>query len=167
MAGVRADQLALYTKDMYKAARESYREVPTKYGDVYKVKTGVNGAGDKETQILGAGALTRHTAEGQTIVFKSPVQGWEYLVKYWTYSDGITLTKESVEDTVKLGNLIKQLAQTWGRQVRICKETFAALPFNNGGALAGPVFNQVMTFALQQMRIPPTSTEKARLKVKW
>ena len=142
MAGLRADQIALYLKDMYKAEREGYKEVETKYNQIYKVVNGVSGAGDKITQILGQGKLTRHTTEGQQIVFKSPVQGWEFLTKYWTFSDGIALSKEAVEDTVKLGNLLKDLSVSWGKQVRLCKEEFAARPFNEGGNLSGDyIFN--------------------------
>lgn len=146
MAGLTTDQVALYVKDMYKAEREGFKEAEVKYSQVLKVNNNVTGAGDKVTQILGAGALTRHTTEDQQIVFKSPVQGWEYLVKYWTYSDGIALSKNAVEDTVKLGNLIKELANTWGRQVRITKETFAARIFNEGGNLSGDwIFNGTHT----------------------
>jgi len=142
MAGIKDDQVALYLKDMYKAEREGYTEQPTTYNQVYKVKTGADGAGDKVTQILGAGPLTRHTVEGQDINFKSPVQGWEFLVKYWTYSDGLSLTKEAVEDTVKLGNLLKELSNTWGKQVRIAKEEMGAVVFNRGGDLTGEwIFN--------------------------
>ncbi len=142
MPGLRADQLALYVKDMYKAQRETYQEVETKYNQIFKVKTGLKGAGDKITQLLGAGALARHTAEGQDIVYKSPIQGWEFLVKYWTYSDGIALTKEAVEDTVKLGNLLNELSGSWGKQVRIAKEEMAAVVFNRGGDLLGEwIFN--------------------------
>ena len=36
-----------------------------------------------------------------------------------------------------------------------------------GGVLGGPVFKQVMTFALQQLRIPPTGTPSPRLKTTW
>uniref|UniRef100_A0A6M3IKE7 Putative structural protein n=1 Tax=viral metagenome TaxID=1070528 RepID=A0A6M3IKE7_9ZZZZ len=142
MAGIRADQVALYLKDMYKAEREGYMEVETKHDKVLKVVNNVNGAGDKITQLLGQGKLTRHTVEGQQIVFKSPVQGWEFFVKYHTFSDGIALSKEAVEDTVKLGNLLKDLAESWGKQERICKEELGVRPFNEGGNLTGDwVFN--------------------------
>jgi len=146
MAGIRADQVALYTKDMYKAEREGYKQADTMWDKIFMVKNGVTGAGDKQTQILGAGALTRHTAENQQIVFKSPIQGWEYLVRYWTYSDGIALSKEAVEDTVKLGNLLKELAATWGISNRVEHETLAATVFNRGGDLLGEyVFNGTHT----------------------
>lgn len=139
MPGISNDQVALYMKDMYKAEREGYKEMPTKYNEIFKVVSGVEGAGDKMTQMLGAGRLTRHTTEDQKINFKSPVQGWDFLVKYWTFSDGLAFTKTAVDDTVKLGNLIKDLAKTWGRMVRIEKEEWAARVFNEGGNLAGDV----------------------------
>ena len=137
MAGLRGDQQALYVKDMYKAQRESYMDMPTKFDKIFKVVTNVKGAGHKETQILGAGDLQRHTSEGQNIKFKSPIQGWQFLVKYHTYSDGIALSKEAVEDTVKLGNLLRELASSWGESVRVVKESLGARVFDNGGATAG------------------------------
>lgn len=137
MPGLTDDQVKLYIKDMYKAEHEGYTEIETKYNKIAKVVTGATGAGDKVNQILGAGPLVRHTTEDQKINFKSPVSGWEFLVKYWTLSDGISLTKNAVEDTVKLGNLIKDLAGTWGRQVRVAKEEFLARVFNKGGVTTG------------------------------
>lgn len=142
MPGKRENMTSQYMKDMYKAEFESEKEVPTKYQEIYKVVSGVKGAGDKATQLLGMGRLTRHEVEGQEINFKAPVQGWEFLVKYQTYSEGISLTKEAVEDNVKTGDLLKSLAGTWGKQVRIAKEELAARPFNRGGDLLGDwVFN--------------------------
>ncbi|MCH7605268.1 hypothetical protein IID24_04755 [Patescibacteria group bacterium] len=142
MPGIRADNVAIYTKDMYKAAFQSFSEVPVKYTSIYKVVNGVEGAGHKETQLLGLGDLTRHTAENQKINYRSPVQGWPYLVKYWMWSDGLALSKEAVDDNVKLGNFLKELAGTWGDSIRDAKETFAARPFNEGGNLLGDfIFN--------------------------
>src|SRR3990167_8593980 len=146
MPGLSNDQLALYLKDMYKAEREGYKEMPTKYNEVFKVVKGVTGAVDKMTQILGAGRLARHLTEDQPINFKSPVQGWEFLVKYQTFSDGLAFSKPAIEDTVKLGNLMNDLAKTWGRMVRLEKEEWAARVFNNGGDLLGDVvFNGTHT----------------------
>lgn len=138
MAGLRADQVALYVKDMYKAEYDSEKEVDPVHPKVYKVVSkGITGAGHKETQLLGAGDLEEHTVEGQDINFKSPKQGWTTLAKYTTFSDGITLTKEAVADTVKLGDLLKALANSWGESLRVLKETKAAVPFNDGGDLLG------------------------------
>lgn len=135
MAGVSADQQALYVKDMYKAEREGYRELPTTYDKVYTVVNGVTGAGDKSTGILGPGRFKRHTQENESVDFKSPIQGWDKYVRYWLFSDGVAFSKEAVDDTVKLGNLLKDYAREWGRVIRIEKEEFAARPFNKGGDL--------------------------------
>jgi len=137
VAGIRADQVALYKKDMYKAEREGLALMAPKYPEIFKVLPSSTGAGDKETQLLGAGRLERHTTEGQDINFKAPVQGWESLVKFWTYSAGLSLTKEAVADTVKLGNLLQDLARTWGKEVIVAKEELTARVFNNGGTLLG------------------------------
>lgn len=146
MPGLKADQIALYMQDMYAAERESYAEMPTVHDQVFKVVYVDKGAGDKITQVLGAGNLTRHVVEGQDVNYKTPVQGWEFLIKYWTYSDGIALTKEAVEDSVKLGNLLKELAATWGTSERVEKETLGSTVFNHGGDLAGEwVFNGTHT----------------------
>ncbi len=137
MPGVRSDLTALYMKDSYKAVFEAYEKVDTVYDQVYSVKTGVQGAGDKVTQLIGAGPLTRHTSEGQDIQFKTPVEGWAMYVKYWTYSDGLAFTKEASEDSIKFRNVIKEFAATWGEQVRIAEEEMGVRPFNVGGATSG------------------------------
>lgn len=137
MAGVRSDLISVFMKDSYKAVFEAYDKEDTVYDQIYQVKTGVSGAGDKSTQLIGAGPLTRHTSEGQDVQFKSPVEGWSFYVKYWTYSDGLAFTKEASEDGIKFRNLIKEFAGTWGEQVRIAKEELAARVFNAGGATSG------------------------------
>lgn len=143
MAGLRLDQLQGYNKDMYKYERIGENLKEAKYPKIYKVKSdGVTGMGDKFTQKLSAGQLTRHTSEGQTIVFKSPVSGWTSQVCYQTYSDGLTFTYEAVKDAIKMQNIVKDFASNWGDEVRRSKETWAARPFNNGGTTTGDtVFN--------------------------
>ncbi len=142
MPGVRLDNPAIYQKDMYKAAFEVIDLADPMVPKIYAMKTGVTGGGDKQTQLLGLGALERHTTEGQDINFKSPTQGWAYYVKYWTFSGGLTLTFEAVQDNVKLGNFLKELAATWTEASIHTKEEFGARPFNEGGTLSGDwVFN--------------------------
>jgi len=137
MAGQRSDLTAIYMKESYKAVFESYDRVETVFDKVFSVKTGVSGAGDKITQLIGAGPLTRHTVEGQDVQFKSPVEGWAMYVKYWTYSDGLSFTKEASDDSIKFRDVITQFANTWGEQVRIAEEEMAARVFNVGGATSG------------------------------
>ena len=142
MAGVRLDNPSIYSKDMYKAAFEVMDTADKVRDKIYKVVTGVNGGGDKSTQLLGLGDLERHTTEGQDINFRSPSEGWSYYVKYWTFSGGLSLTFEAVQDNVKLGNFLNDLAGTWAESSEHTKEEFAARPFNDGGTLSGDfVFN--------------------------
>lgn len=139
MPGLKADQVSIYVNDMYKAEWQSYKRVPTKYDQIYAVVQAPKLAGNKSTQLLGLGRLERHTAENQDINFRAPVEGWSYYVRYWRFSDGVVLSKEAVEDTNsnKVGNLLKELAETWGDSRRFEMETFAALAFNSGGNLLG------------------------------
>ena len=144
MAGQRLDNIDAYRKDMYKFEREGVMEEEMMHPKIFKVVSGkkVFGAGTKDTQKLRAGALTRHTAEGQNIIFKSPIQGWTTYANYWTYSDGLIFSPEAIEDTVKLKNALNDYARTWGVEVRIAKETITSRIFNNGGNLTGDwVFN--------------------------
>jgi len=146
MPGVRLDNPSIYTKDMYKASFEAADQADTMHDKIFKIVTGVKGAGDKNTQLLGLEDLERHTTEGQDINFKSPAEGWSYYTKYWTYSGGLTLTFEAVQDNVKLGNFLKALAATWTEASIHTKETFGAYVFNNGGTLSGHwVFNGTHT----------------------
>lgn len=139
MPGLRADEISLYRKDMYRSERKGVKLKATMYDRLFKVVKGeeVDGPGDKETQLLGPGALTRHTVEGQNINFVSPREGWTTYTKYWAFSAGLTFSFEAIKDTRKLGNKIKQLAEMWGAEVRVAKETFAARTFNYGGKLLG------------------------------
>lgn len=139
MPGLRTDEINLYKKDMYKFERIGSNLKPSMRDKIYKVVSGkqVDGAGDKKTQGLGPGALTRHTVEGQNINFVSPREGWTTYVRYFTYSAGLTFSFESIQDTVKLGNKIKDLSSMWGDELTVSKETLAARPFNHGGDLLG------------------------------
>lgn len=137
MPGLTADQVAVYKADMYKVERERAFEAKPIYSEIYKVVDGLKGAGDKCTQLLGAGRLTRHTVENQDINFKAPVQGWTSYVKYHTFSAGLVLSKDAVEDTLKLGDMLKDLAATWVDYGMIAKEELAARIFNHGGDTSG------------------------------
>lgn len=140
--GIRDDQVTLYKKEMYKVMFDSAEAPETQYDKLYKVVKNVTGAGDKQSQLLGAGDLKRHTAENEDIDYNSVTSGWDFLVKYHMFSDGLILTYEAVKDSIKVTNLLKELAGTWKDSVRNEKESLAARPFNQGGNLTGDwVFN--------------------------
>lgn len=134
------DQIVLMEKDMYKVARESYKEETVQYPNLFKVVKNVKGGGDKFTQLLGANRLKKHTTEDEDIDFHSPVQGWQALVKYHTFSDGVNFTKNAVEDNVRngeIGRTLKGYAATWGSAIRDEKEIYGANIFTYGGYTSG------------------------------
>jgi len=134
------DQMALMEKDMYKVARETYKEDPLMYPQIFKVVNNVKGGGDKFTQLLGAHDIKEHETENEDIDFHSPVQGWQALVKYRTFSDGVNFTKNAVEDNVRngeIGRTLKGYAGTWGPALNNKKETFGANILNYGGYTSG------------------------------
>lgn len=142
--GLSADQTNLYIKDMYKVAYDVREKKDAKYPMIYAVKSGetVTGAGTKETQLLGADELDLETVEGSDINFVSPIQGWVFYGKYYTYKKGVKFSFQAVEDDVKLGDLVKKYAATWEDRAIVAKETLAATVFNNGRDLSGnAVFN--------------------------
>lgn len=136
MAGLSEDQVTLYRKELYKAVWMDTDPEPTAYDKIYTVIK-ATGAGDKKDQLLGLGDLKKMTTETENIEYSSPTPGWGYYVNYFRFTDGLILSYEAVKDTIKVTNLIKDLASTWDMSVRHEKETFAALPINNGGTTAG------------------------------
>jgi hypothetical protein len=107
---------------------------------VFMVVDGVEGGGDKFTQILGSDRWKEHTTENEDIDFHSPVQGWQAWVKYRTFSDGVNFSKNAVEDNVKSGQIGKTLngyADTWGETYRNEQEIFGGKYFAFGGATSG------------------------------
>jgi hypothetical protein len=142
--GVAGDQTNLYIKDMYKVAYDVREKKDAKYPMIYNVKSGesVTGAGTKETQLLGADELDLEVTEGSDINFVSPIQGWVFYGKYYTYKKGVKFSFQAVEDDVKLGELVKKYAATWEDRAIVAKETLAATVFNSGRDLLGnAVFN--------------------------
>lgn len=145
--GVRQDQLNVILKDMYRVFFDEDRRVrsETIYPKIFLVKTGA-GAGDKETELIGLGDLKQHTAEGEDFLFRSPTEGFQYFVNYFTFSDGLALNVELVEDALKIKDMMGRYSKTWGFSLNQAKETFAAKFFNLGGLVAGDeVFNGTHT----------------------
>ena len=68
-----------------------------------------------------------------------------------------------------LGSLLGVLAPGASRAVDLPGDKAEALvhSYIGGGVNAGPVFKDVMSFALEALRIPPTGTKPGRLKLTW
>lgn len=140
-----SDQMVLYEKDMYPVMNERYKKKKTKYQRVYKLKAKATGAGNKETQLLGADKFRKKQFQGEGFKFRSPVQGWQTFVKYDTFGDAVKFDKEEIEDNVKngvVGKTLKNYAASWGQAYRVTKEEFAASFLNKGGFTSGnEIFN--------------------------
>lgn len=140
-----SEQMAIYEKDMYPVMNEKYKRKPTKYQEIYSLKSDATGAGDKDTQLLGADKFKQKDSQGQGFTFRSPVQGWQTYVSYETFFDAVKFDKEEVEDNVKngeVGKTLRNYAASWGDAYRVTKEEFAASFFNKGGFTSGnKIFN--------------------------
>ncbi len=137
-----SDQMELYEKNLYLVMNERYKKKATKYQEIFSLKPDATGAGDKNTQILGADKFRKKSAQGQGFQFRSPVQGWQTLVSYETFFDAVKFDKEEVEDNVKNGEIGKTLnnyASSWGEAYRVTKEEYSASFFNEGGYTSGDI----------------------------
>jgi hypothetical protein len=140
--GTRSGLPSIYVKDMYKVKFQNDKAATMRHKEIFQYVGSADGAGDKETQLIGAGDLERHTAEGQDINFSSPAEGWPFYVKFHTYSGGLKLTFEANEDPVKMKQLLQKFAATWSKSSVHARETLSACIFNDGGDLSGSfVFN--------------------------
>ena len=139
MAGLRNDQVAAFKADLYKGEHDAVTDVAPRYPDIFKVVKNVQGAGDKFTQYIGAGRFKRHTTENEDRVFKAPVQGWQTLCVYHTYSAGLVFSKEAVSDInkAKMSNLLMEYAGQWKEYATVAKEELAARIFNHGSDTSG------------------------------
>lgn len=140
-----SEQMALFEKDMYPVMNEEYKRKATKFQEIYSLKPGAVGAGDKKTQLLGADKFKKKAFQGQGFTFRSPVQGWQTYVSYDTFFDAVKFDKEEVEDNVKnggIGKTLKNYAESWGEAYRVTKEEFAASFLIQGGYTTGDeIFN--------------------------
>ncbi len=142
MPGTRTNSENSMIKDMYKVTLKTQLNYKAKYPEVFYEVKGAEGAGEKETQLLGADELIEKEAENQKIEFTAPEEGWQSLCAYRTYQRGLSLSKERVRDDVKIKNILEKYAATWGRRDMQKREIIAATVFNDGGDLLGnKVFN--------------------------
>jgi len=143
MPGTRSDSENSVIKDLYKVNLRTKYDYKVMHPEIFTVVEGSAGAGEKETQLLGADQLILKESENQKIEFTSPEEGWQSLCKYDTYMRGLCLSKERIRDDVKNGNTILQkFAKTWTKRDMQKRETVCAQVFNNGSDLSGhDIFN--------------------------
>ena len=137
MGGTRLDIKAAMVKDMYGIAFDTFDKEAPMCSTIYSMVYNNEGAGEKETQMLGADELIERDAENQHINFSSPREGWVKYCRYRTFHTVLTLSDDEVDDDVKLGNILNKYAKTWSVRDIQKRETIGAQPFNNGGTVLG------------------------------
>lgn len=146
MPGVKADNVKLYVKEMYKVFFDNLKALSPKYREIFKVVTNIEGDGIRETQLINVGQPVKRETENAGINFRSAVQGWTFQGKYDEYVDGIALSKRQVQNAIKVKNLLKAYSKGWAQQDIRIKESLAVTVFNEGGNTSGnAVFNGTFT----------------------
>ena len=135
MSVKRSDFTVGMLKDLYKYFFETYDETPTVYDQVFDVQPS-DAAYEQSTSVVGMGQLAEKP-ESDAIAYRKPLEGFTTYGINKTWSDGVEISMEAVEDHQKIGDLLRATARTWGSSVKATRETFYAKTFNYGGYTAG------------------------------
>jgi len=126
--------------DSYEMFWERYDSLPKVFDRIYNVKK-TDRLYDKSTSAVGSGLLEEKTETGN-LAEKKPIQGFTVFSKVREWGKIMSISRSIKDDTMKLGNFLKDQMPTIGTEVNETMETFYALPFNKGFLLAGhTVFN--------------------------
>ena len=117
-------------KTLYDYFFEAYDEMPTVYDQIYDVQPS-DAAYEQSTSVVGMGQLAEK-AEGTPIVYRQPLEGFTTYGINRTFSDGVEISMEAVEDHQRIDNILQATAKTWGSSVKSTRETNYAKTFNNG-----------------------------------
>ena len=145
MAGVHRSQ---FTEAMKKTAYayfwERYDDTPPMFEELFEVVPS-DAAYEKFTSAIGLGELLEKP-EGEDLQTDAPIESYTIVCKNRSFGRIVRFSKETVDDTKKLDNILAGTVASWGRQVPITKEKFYAKFFNEGAKTAGnDVFNNTIT----------------------
>ncbi len=136
-------------KTMYKYFFEAYDQKPTVYDQIFDVQPS-DAAYEQSTSVVGMGQLVEKP-ENEPIVYRQPLEGYTTYGINHTFSDGVEMSMETVEDHVKVENILRATAATWGQSVKNTRETWYANVFNYGGITAGKaLFKNVISGVISQ-----------------
>ena len=126
-------------QDVYDWLWESYDNVTTKIDTIYEVKSPTEGAYDQRTTGIGAGKLVQKSTEDTSVTYRRPSEGFTAYAVYRDFDDGLSLTKNEVEDfpLSKVKDLVQGYVSGWGETLRLTEEDYAATLFTKGGFTAG------------------------------
>ena len=126
-------------EDRYDFLSEGYDEPDSMIDQIFEVKSPTQGAYDQRTTAILAGKLQQKSTENTSVTYRRPSEGFTAYCVYRDFDDGLSLTKNEVEDfpVEKIRNLMKDTISDWGRTLRLTEEDFAATLFTKGGLTAG------------------------------
>ena len=138
---VKRDQFTeMMKKDLYGYFWESYPEIPPRYEQIFEVVES-KAAYEMFTTAIGLGELLEKP-EMEDIQSDTPMESYTIVCKNRAFARSVTLSKESIEDAQKGGNLLSTVVGSWGKEIPRTKEKFYAQFFNYGAYTAGhAVFN--------------------------
>lgn len=140
---VRNDFTKAMVNDMYDWTIESYDEEPVVYDKLFGVKEMKDHEGTyvQETTAIATGML-EEVEESESIPSERINEGYTTYGAPKKFGKKLPISKEAVKDNVKVKDMLKSQAGTWGEAVRRTLETYHAKFFNYGGYTAGhAVFN--------------------------
>ena len=145
MAGVHRSQFTeAMKKEMYSYFWENYNETPPRYQDIFEVVPG-DSAYNKFTSAIGLGELLEKP-EGEDLQSDAPMESYTIIVKHRSFGRLVRFSKETIDDTKQLSNILMGTVGTWGAQVPRTKEKFYSKLFRYGAYDAGhAVFNNAIT----------------------
>ena len=121
-----------------------YDDAPPMYEQLFEVVPS-DSAYEKFNSAIGLGELLEKP-EGEDLQTDAPIESYTIVCKNRSFGRIVRFSKETVDDTKQLSNILAGTVASWGRQVPTTKEKFYSKFFNNGALTAGhDVFNNSIT----------------------
>lgn len=112
---------------------ETEKEFPSQIANLFTVNSS-DKAYEKDTSVSGLGKMVQK-AEGDAIVYASPVAGYNTVYTHLTFGEGEIITYEMYQDDAY--NIIKRVPARLARSKMHTREQFAADLFNYGSTYGG------------------------------
>lgn len=126
-------------EDRYDFLFEGYDQAMSMIDTLFEVKNPTEGSFAQRTTAIGMGKLQQKLVENTSVTYRRPAEAFTAYAVYYDYDDGLSLTKNEVEDfpTSKVRDLAKETIASWGRTLRTTEDDFAATAFTAGAFTAG------------------------------
>jgi len=126
-------------QDVYDWEFEGYNGVEGRIDQIFEVKNPTEGAYDQRTTAIGMGQLQQKATDDTSVTYRRPSEGFTAYAVYRNFDDGLSLTKNEVEDFPmrKVKDLVQGSVTSWGEARKRTEETYGATLFTKGGFTGG------------------------------